>query len=107
MSNVNSYHIFSLPQELLETLVPRNLIYDQHAGTSEDTETTDGLVPQSEGQRACNICLGISFADVNDQRSHFRSDWHRYNVKSRLNGGKAVTEVDFASLIEGTYMRSF
>jgi hypothetical protein len=39
---------------------------------------------------------------VDEQRNHYRSDWHRYNVKVRLNGGNAVTETDFARLVDGT-----
>ena len=103
MSNNSFYNLFSLPRELLDSLVPRNLIYDQDHQEAE--EVVDDRVPQVEGQRACNVCLGVSFIDVNEQRSHFRSDWHRYNVKARLGGGKVVAEADFANLLEGAYMR--
>ncbi|KLO19275.1 hypothetical protein SCHPADRAFT_992806 [Schizopora paradoxa] len=99
MSSNAFYHLFSLPRELLDTLVPRNLIYDQDQ--QDANEVIDDRAPQAEGQRACNVCLGVSFVDVNDQRTHFRSDWHRYNVKARLSGGKAVAEADFANLLEG------
>ncbi|KAF8899611.1 hypothetical protein CPB84DRAFT_1780198 [Gymnopilus junonius] len=73
------YHIFSLPLELLDSLTPQS----------------------KSGPRACAICNGITFLDVNEQRAHFRSDWHRYNVKTRLNGGKTVSEPTFAQLVEG------
>ncbi|KAG2129227.1 uncharacterized protein EDB93DRAFT_1234588 [Suillus bovinus] len=93
------YHVFSLPPELLETLTPRNLI-SQPPPTEVSTliQTTP---PVSDNARACNICLGAIFADVTEQRSHFRSDWHRYNVKIRLRGGSAVTEPAFAQLVDG------
>ena len=51
--------------------------------------------------RSCNVCQGASFANVDDQRNHFRSDWHRYNVKLRLNGKEVVAETHFAQLVEG------
>jgi len=51
--------------------------------------------------RACNVCIGATFIDVDEQRAHYRSDWHRYNVKTRLNGGKAVSENQFAQLVDG------
>ncbi|EEB88058.1 hypothetical protein MPER_14327, partial [Moniliophthora perniciosa FA553] len=52
------------------------------------------------GLRTCNVCLGISFDDVDQQRAHFRTDWHSYNVKARLNGGQPVSEQDFTQLLD-------
>ncbi|KAG2129057.1 uncharacterized protein EDB93DRAFT_1243473 [Suillus bovinus] len=87
------YHVFSLPPELLETLTLGNLI-SQPPPTEVSTliQTTP---PVSDNARACNICLGAIFADVTEQRSHFRSDWHRYNVKIRPEGPA------FAQLVDG------
>jgi ankyrin repeat and zinc finger domain-containing protein 1 len=95
-----SFYVFSLPPDLLATLVPRTLI--------EPTSRVPSPPPTSRpsalttGSKSCSICLGASFADVDDQRAHFRSDWHRYNVKLRLRGADVVTESQFASLVEGT-----
>ena len=61
--------------------------------TIASTSTTSG--------RSCNVCQGASFANVDDQRNHFRSDWHRYNVKLRLNGKDPVAESEFTRLVEG------
>lgn len=100
MQSAYSYHVYSLPKPLLETLTPRNLI-----SQTPPRSTSPGPAappPQTQGARACNICLGASFSDVDEQRNHFRSDWHRYNVKIRLNGGHAVAEQDFARLVDGT-----
>ncbi|KAH9034673.1 hypothetical protein EDB84DRAFT_1486530 [Lactarius hengduanensis] len=63
----SSIHAFSLPPELLQNITLRS----------------HSLAPIS-GARACNVCLGVTFLDVEEQRTHFRSDWHRYNVKIRL-----------------------
>lgn len=93
------FHIYSLPLELLQTLTPRNpLGNDQQPPRPPSLEP----VPSSSNSttRACNICLGIIFLDVDQQRAHFRSDWHRYNVKNRLNGGQPVSEADFNQLID-------
>ncbi|KIK48180.1 hypothetical protein CY34DRAFT_798560 [Suillus luteus UH-Slu-Lm8-n1] len=92
------YHVFSLPPELLETLTPRNLI---NRPPSEVSTLVQTVPPVSDNARACNVCHGATFADVTEQRSHFRSDWHRYNVKIRLRGGSPVTEPAFAQLVEG------
>ncbi|KAG1746693.1 uncharacterized protein EDB91DRAFT_1328008 [Suillus paluster] len=92
------YHVFSLPPELLETLTPRNLI-------SRPPPEVPALVQPaplvSDNARGCNVCLEATFLDVTEQRSHFRSDWHRYNVKIRLRGGSPVTEPAFAQLVDG------
>ncbi|KIY70796.1 hypothetical protein CYLTODRAFT_391554 [Cylindrobasidium torrendii FP15055 ss-10] len=100
---MQSYHIFSLPSELLETLTPRHLVNEPSRPRSPSPKpiatklgpTTNGL-----GSRACNICNGAVFQDTEEQRSHYRSDWHRYNVKTRLNGHAAVSEADFAKLVD-------
>ena len=58
---------------------------------------------QTPASLTCTTCSGATFLDVNEQRSHFRSDWHRYNVKNRLHNpsAKAVTEAEFGDLVEG------
>ncbi|RDB23549.1 hypothetical protein Hypma_009021 [Hypsizygus marmoreus] len=93
------YHIYSLPQELLDTLTPRNLVntsVESRASTPEPAVATT-----SSGPRTCNACLGATFLDLEEQRTHFRSDWHRYNVKTRLKGGIPVTDAAFAQLVDG------
>ncbi|EDR05664.1 uncharacterized protein LACBIDRAFT_302801 [Laccaria bicolor S238N-H82] len=95
---MQSFHVYSLPPELLHTLTPRTLLNrpPSRAPTPEPV-----LPPAStSGLRACSICLGITFRDLDEQRTHFRSDWHRYNVKVRLNGGQPVTEAIFGELID-------
>jgi hypothetical protein len=52
------------------------------------------------GSQSCSLC-GLIFATVQDQRSHLRSDWHAYNLKQKLRGGKAVSEAEFEKLVEG------
>ncbi|PPQ94639.1 hypothetical protein CVT25_009370 [Psilocybe cyanescens] len=94
----SQYHIFSLPPELLESLTPRNLV-NRVPSLSHTPEPA--VISSKSGPRACAICNGIVFLDVDEQRAHFKSDWHRYNVKMRLNGGKTVSEAAFAQLVEG------
>ena len=101
MPAASHYHIFSLPSNLLDTLTPRNIISEvrdvsPHRSQAPETVPTQAL----SGSRACNVCLGVTFTDVDEQRAHFRSDWHRYNVKVRLSGGNAVAETDFVHLVD-------
>lgn len=103
MSPPSQYHVFTLPRELLETLVPRDIVNRPPSPPpSEPTAPQSEQVTSTTGARACNICLGAAFADVDSQRIHFRSDWHRYNVKMRINGSLPVTEAHFASLVDRT-----
>lgn len=93
-----SYHVFALPPEVLANIAPRDSIStSQHISP----EPVPIAPPLEQGVRACNICVNATFADVDDQRTHFRSDWHRYNVKARLANGRVVNEADFGHLIEG------
>ncbi|EJD07510.1 uncharacterized protein FOMMEDRAFT_100792 [Fomitiporia mediterranea MF3/22] len=96
----SAFHLFSLPQELLETLTPRNLLSNDKAPSPEPVEEPVESTQTGLGSRTCNICQGAVFANVDDQRSHFRSDWHRYNVKVKLANGKAVSETEFAALLD-------
>lgn len=99
MSSAFHYHLFALPRELLDTLIPRNLSNQAPPPESEaPVLNTDRL---SAPSRTCNICLGAVFLDVDQQRLHFRSDWHRYNVKMRLVGHDSISEVQFTKLVDG------
>lgn len=37
---------------------------------------------------------------MEDQRSHFQSDWHRLNVRRRLASKPALSEEDFERLVQ-------
>ncbi|TFY72910.1 hypothetical protein EVG20_g101 [Dentipellis fragilis] len=93
--------MFSLPPELLQSLTLRNAfsqVPELPPSRAESPQLAPG--PTAASSRACNICLGASFLDVDEQRVHYRSDWHRYNVKIRLKGGEAVSEAEFAKLVD-------
>ncbi|KAF9526134.1 hypothetical protein CPB83DRAFT_858397 [Crepidotus variabilis] len=94
----SQHHVFSLPQELLETLTPRNLVNKEPPRASSPEPVVSAT---NSGPRACNICQGVIFLNVDEQRTHFRSDWHRYNVKTRLAGRQTVNEASFSQLVEG------
>ncbi|KAH9940938.1 uncharacterized protein BXZ73DRAFT_98766 [Epithele typhae] len=101
---MSQYHLFSLPPELLDTLVLRNALGHAPEPALESRPSTPPPITSAQpstGSRACNVCLGAKFADVDDQRAHFRSDWHRYNVKVRLTGGEPVSEFQFTQLVDG------
>ncbi|KIK61598.1 hypothetical protein GYMLUDRAFT_165824 [Collybiopsis luxurians FD-317 M1] len=94
------YHVFSLSPELLQSLTPRNppAADDQQTQKLPSEERVSSS--SSPSTASCSICLGIAFVDVDQQRTHFRSDWHRYNVKNRLQGNQPVSESDFNQLLD-------
>ncbi|KAF5361747.1 hypothetical protein D9756_002605 [Leucocoprinus leucothites] len=116
MQAQSAYHLYNLPRELLDTLTLRTLLseptpplnskstlgLDSAEDSRQIQDGIDSTVTSGAniGARACNICLGVGFLDVDEQRTHFRSDWHRYNVKTRLAGGQAVSEEKFGQLVE-------
>lgn len=104
MSQPWSYHVFSLPKELLDTLVPRNVVNQAPNPLQEDP--LPPVAPSRTEARACNVCMAAVFADVDSQRAHYRSDWHRYNVKAKSNGGNPVSESHFAQLVDSECVRS-
>lgn len=43
---------------------------------------------------ACNTCR-VDFEDAKGYREHYRTDWHRYNLKLKEKGGGPVGEKEF------------
>lgn len=95
--------MFTLPSQLLETLTPRVLIGQPKP--SEPSPPPPKVA--ASNAKGCNICLGAVFEDVDEQRAHFRTDWHRYNVKIRITGRSPVTEATFAQLVGGMCLSPF
>lgn len=56
--------------------------------------------PVASGCVACGLSAEAgAFASQAEQREHFRSDWHRINVKRRHGGRPPLTEQQFEQLI--------
>ncbi|KXJ93953.1 hypothetical protein Micbo1qcDRAFT_193259 [Microdochium bolleyi] len=99
-------YLYDLPPEVLNSLTPRqeddaDVIVP--APTSPETSSGDVQGASNEadgpvGSQACSICR-LSFINVQDQRSHLRSDLHHYNLKQKLRGQAPVTEAEFEKLI--------
>jgi hypothetical protein len=72
-------------------------------GQGSDVEAS--LQRREGGASTCIACgLGVAgapgFGSLEEQRLHFRTDWHRYNVKRRVTGLQPVSEEQFAALID-------
>jgi hypothetical protein len=95
--------VFDLPEELLATLTLKNQP-DRPVPESPpqaNTKSPDKADVEDTGPAkatSCHLC-GLSFASVDEQRSHVRSDLHGYNLKQKIKGAKPVGEADFEKLI--------
>ncbi|KAJ0797684.1 putative transcription factor C2H2 family [Helianthus annuus] len=98
--------IFELPSDffdscrLLESsspaLIPElatTATINKKINLEEEESTKDKSVSSSE-KWTCNTCKS-SFESLLDQRSHFKSDFHRINVKLTVAGKDTVKEDDF------------
>jgi hypothetical protein len=71
--------LYSLPLEILNTLTLKGPAHQQ---LEEPVPAKDVLPENSEqGGIGCVTCSISSFADVSQQREHFRSDLHKFNLK--------------------------
>lgn len=110
-------YVFSIPPSVSETIQIRptpRLASRPAANTSHPPTIEQGITqstPQPEqstsssSSLSCLSCPGTLFHGVSEQREHYRSDWHRYNVKSRSSNPSAVsvTEAEFNILLESKY----
>jgi Bacteroidetes VLRF1 release factor len=92
--------VFDLPRELLVTLILLTGVQDAPATpepSQREPPSKDSDIPAA-ATISCNLCQ-LTFPTVQEQREHVRSDLHRYNLKLKLRGNTAVSEVDFHKLI--------
>lgn len=99
--------VYSIPPELLEALSVRSIQSQGEAATETDNEDAR---PEAQAQPppvasgsglGCQTCPGASFSTPEDQRAHFKTDWHRYNSKAKLDNSKVVTADEFETVVDG------
>ena len=100
--------VYDLPEDILSTLqVKDNASVSQPSSKELDQKVVQPLPTQendlandtdSPSTVSCSTC-GLLFNSHLDQRSHVRSDLHRYNTKRRLNELSSLTEEEFEELI--------
>ncbi|WPT16338.1 Ankyrin repeat and zinc finger domain-containing protein 1 [Picochlorum sp. SENEW3] len=68
---------------------------------AESTRSNDDALEPCAGRKTCVTCGIAAFEDDLEQRIHFKTDWHRFNVKLRaLNKKPVLKEEDFNALVE-------
>ncbi|KAI3504340.1 hypothetical protein L1887_32933 [Cichorium endivia] len=97
------YSIFELPSnffdscrftELLPTPELTNNLATTTGNTVEERDLAQENNASSSERWTCNTCK-TSFESLHDQRSHFKSDFHLFNIKLRIAGKDTVTEDGF------------
>ncbi len=59
---------------------------------------TENLVVSAEDwEMSAYTCIGcrVAFADADLQRAHYKTDWHRYNLKRKVADMPPVTAENF------------
>jgi len=64
---------------------------------NEVTEKIKNL--ETASAKACSYCQ-VQFDSVEEQRLHYKLDWHRYNLKQSLAGKSIVSEEHFDKILE-------
>ncbi|KAJ5894525.1 hypothetical protein N7495_006216 [Penicillium taxi] len=94
-------YAYSLPPELLTTLSTKTTKQpvteqpDESAKQDVDAVVQDLAIAIST---SCSLCK-VSYHNVHEQRSHVRSDHHRYNIKIQLRGNTPLDEAQFTKAV--------
>ncbi|XP_023932467.1 ankyrin repeat and zinc finger domain-containing protein 1 [Lingula anatina] len=65
--------------------------------TQDDADiNADNVFTVSEKMQ-CSMC-SVTFAGRSEQKEHYKSDWHRFNLKQRLKDLPAITEDTFEEI---------
>ncbi|XP_066140469.1 tRNA endonuclease ANKZF1-like [Euwallacea fornicatus] len=79
--------------ELFDEFVTPALLDAGHA--IENVEKLNNWMPKvTANALSCSYCRE-SFLNVQQQREHYKLDWHRYNLKQSLQGKEPIAEEDF------------
>ncbi|KAJ5992672.1 hypothetical protein N7451_008396 [Penicillium sp. IBT 35674x] len=93
-------YVYDLPPELLATLTTKTEhqpLDDPTSGVSaRNTEAAPDLSIATSS--SCALCK-VSYMNVQEQRSHVRSDHHRFNIKAQLRGNAPLDEIQFAKAV--------
>lgn len=85
-----------MPPQIISSLKVKSDIQAEPEPTPARPESPS---PDTIGTLACSLC-GLSFTTLIDQRGHIKSDFHSYNLKQKLRGAQAVSEVEFEKLVD-------
>ncbi|KAG9412505.1 hypothetical protein AC1031_015419 [Aphanomyces cochlioides] len=94
--------------EGIELILDSEAVKPALAATNETPAQPPAIpvaAPKPRG-RACSTCGG-NFADTAQYRDHFRSEWHRYNLKMKAKGSVVTDERSFLAMDAAAIQRVF
>jgi hypothetical protein len=93
--------VYDLPPELLASLTAKTTSQPVAEQEPEPSPTDLEQAAQDSAIATSNLCslCKVSYNNVQEQRSHVRSDHHRFNIKAQLRGNAPLEEVEFAKAI--------
>ncbi|KAF3903592.1 hypothetical protein AA313_de0203642 [Arthrobotrys entomopaga] len=99
-------YAFDLPRDLLSSLTIKGSTTQDITPTTREAEVTQDddkpkdKEPDPTSGMSCTLC-GVKSKTIQEQRSHARSDVHRFNMKRKIRNQPAVSEMEFEKMIEG------
>ncbi|XP_071698171.1 uncharacterized protein [Rutidosis leptorrhynchoides] len=104
----DSCRLLEYPSTSSTAFIPEPLTINNESDLQEDkaTDVTNDINVSLSDRLTCNICKS-SFESLHDQRSHFKSDFHRFNVKLTVAGKNIVKEDDFDEWTSDSLVKDF
>lgn len=90
IEGVNLTLISELKQK--EKAKQQQLLQAEEAKKKEEAEK---LYESTKHEIKCITCGGIKFTDNKELRDHMKNEWHKNNVKRKLNGKGFITEDEY------------
>jgi hypothetical protein len=92
-----SYYVYDLPKDLLSSLVPFSFSGDLRLPDRSNQEDQTNVIEQGI---VCSYCGKIDAQSPAEIRQHYRKDFHRLNIKRRLQNLPLVSEEEFEKLLD-------
>lgn len=94
---------YKIPIDILSTLKLKEDVSHISSNSLEDDQDREAAAQRisnsTTSSTSCALC-NQTFASVDDQRSHVRSDLHNYNLKQRIRNAAPVSENEFETLVK-------
>ncbi|KAL3348910.1 hypothetical protein AABB24_022196 [Solanum stoloniferum] len=76
--------------------------------SSKEVESTESSSSRNNAKQrwSCNTCKA-EFESLHDQRSHFKSDIHRLNIKLSISGRDTIKEEDFDEMTSDSLCKDY
>ena len=95
--------VFLYEKENMNSLIPKlkpafeEEVIEETTDIPTPTEDLNNLTVSST--TSCSTC-GVSFDSIQEQREHFKLDWHRFNIANKLKNQKPISEEQFEAQID-------